>query len=224
MHDAELDLGNCLDLDFAARTGDGDQLLAGTTDEFAFGIARGLEECVQACRASRACSPGRTRRALWADAAACTVRTRLTRWAGRWTRWAWRTGRTRWPRWTRWTGWSGRPLWSLRPFKAAGHREAEHKYDDGDRERIAILPLPGRYSHQKSLSDSAPARCGASYGFCDAHRTTLAANASGSGTQTGGLLGMGVEYAFLPNWSAKLEYNYIDFDTRSFNASIGTAR
>ena len=33
---------------------------------------------------------------------------------------------------------------------------------------------------------------------------TLAANASGSGTQTGGLLGMGVEYAFLPNWSANL--------------------
>ena len=47
-------LGNCLDLDLAARTGDGDKLLAGATDEFALGIARGLEECVQACRASRA--------------------------------------------------------------------------------------------------------------------------------------------------------------------------
>ena len=46
---------------------------------------------------------------------------------------------------------------------------------------------------------------------------SLAANASGSGTQTGGLLGMGVEYAFLPNWSAKIEYNYIDYGTRSFN-------
>jgi len=52
--------------------------------------------------------------------------------------------------------------------------------------------------------------------------TTLAANASGSGTQTGGLLGMGVEYAFLPNWSAKIEYNYIDYGTRSFNSSIST--
>ena len=50
--------------------------------------------------------------------------------------------------------------------------------------------------------------------------TTVAANAGGSGTQVGGLLGMGAEYAFLPNWSAKLEYNYIDFGTRSFNASI----
>src|SRR3984957_11140879 len=51
---------------------------------------------------------------------------------------------------------------------------------------------------------------------------SLAANASGSGTQTGGLLGMGVEYAFLPNWSAKIEYNYIDYGTRSFNSSIST--
>jgi outer membrane immunogenic protein len=33
---------------------------------------------------------------------------------------------------------------------------------------------------------------------------------------------MGVEYAFLPNWSAKLEYDYIDYGTRSFNTSIAT--
>lgn len=41
--------------------------------------------------------------------------------------------------------------------------------------------------------------------------------------QVGGLLGMGVEYAFLPNWSAKLEYNYIDFGTRSFNAALNAS-
>jgi outer membrane immunogenic protein len=52
--------------------------------------------------------------------------------------------------------------------------------------------------------------------------TTFQVNASGSGTQTGGLLGMGIEYAFLPNWSAKIEYNFIDFGTRSFNAPIST--
>ena len=52
--------------------------------------------------------------------------------------------------------------------------------------------------------------------------TTLQVNASGSCTQTGGLLGMGIEYAFLPNWSAKIEYNFIDFGTRSFNAPIST--
>jgi outer membrane immunogenic protein len=52
--------------------------------------------------------------------------------------------------------------------------------------------------------------------------TTIIANASGSGTQTGGLLGMGIEYAFLPNWSAKIEYNFIDFGTHSFNAPVST--
>jgi outer membrane immunogenic protein len=34
----------------------------------------------------------------------------------------------------------------------------------------------------------------------------------GSGTQTGWVLGGGVEYGFAPNWSAKLEYNFFDFD------------
>jgi outer membrane immunogenic protein len=53
---------------------------------------------------------------------------------------------------------------------------------------------------------------------------TFAVNTSGSGsgTQTGELLGMGVEYAFLPNWSAKIEYNFIDFGSRSFSAPIST--
>jgi len=36
-----------------------------------------------------------------------------------------------------------------------------------------------------------------------------------SDTRTGVMVGAGVEYAFLPNWSAKLEYNYMDFDTES---------
>ena len=36
-----------------------------------------------------------------------------------------------------------------------------------------------------------------------------------SDTRVGGLLGAGVEYAFLPNWSAKIEYNYMDFGTQT---------
>lgn len=35
--------------------------------------------------------------------------------------------------------------------------------------------------------------------------------ANGTALHTGYLAGIGVEYAFLGNWSAKLEYNYIDF-------------
>jgi outer membrane immunogenic protein len=34
---------------------------------------------------------------------------------------------------------------------------------------------------------------------------------NGSGTLTGLLLGAGIEYAFAPNWSAKLEYDHIDY-------------
>ena len=34
---------------------------------------------------------------------------------------------------------------------------------------------------------------------------------SGTETRTGWMLGAGVEYAFLNNWSAKLEYNFMDF-------------
>jgi outer membrane immunogenic protein len=38
---------------------------------------------------------------------------------------------------------------------------------------------------------------------------------SSSSTRTGAMVGAGVEHAFAPNWSAKIEYNYMDFDTES---------
>jgi outer membrane immunogenic protein len=37
----------------------------------------------------------------------------------------------------------------------------------------------------------------------------------------GWLLGVGVEYGFAPNWSAKLEYNYIDFGTDQITFAPG---
>jgi outer membrane immunogenic protein len=46
------------------------------------------------------------------------------------------------------------------------------------------------------------------------------ASFSTSHTRTGGLFGVGVEYAFLPNWSAKIEYNFIDTNTDSTNFAI----
>ena len=36
---------------------------------------------------------------------------------------------------------------------------------------------------------------------------------SASETRNGGLLGFGIEYAFTQHWTAKIEYNYIDFGT-----------
>lgn len=46
-------------------------------------------------------------------------------------------------------------------------------------------------------------------------------SASVQTTSVGWLLGMGAEYAFSPNWSAFLEYNYMEFDTK--NAALDLA-
>jgi outer membrane immunogenic protein len=51
---------------------------------------------------------------------------------------------------------------------------------------------------------------------------TFALNASASDTRTGGLMGMGLEYAFMPHWSAKIEYDYIDFGTATVAQTLTT--
>jgi outer membrane immunogenic protein len=51
---------------------------------------------------------------------------------------------------------------------------------------------------------------------------TIAAMANANTTLTGGLLGLGAEYAFLPNWSAKLEYNFMDFGKTTTTYSFTT--
>jgi outer membrane immunogenic protein len=71
----------------------------------------------------------------------------------------------------------------------------------------------GRYSFGNSVT--VPAGFGIPAG-------TYALNASGRDTPIGGLLGFGVEYAFLPNWSAKVEYNYIDFGTSGVGLPLTT--
>lgn len=38
---------------------------------------------------------------------------------------------------------------------------------------------------------------------------------SGGNTRTGWTLGAGVEYGFAPNWSFKVEYNYVDFGSKN---------
>jgi outer membrane immunogenic protein len=43
-----------------------------------------------------------------------------------------------------------------------------------------------------------------------------------SDTRLGWTAGAGVEYAFAPNWSTKLEYNYMDFGTRAVSFAPGT--
>ena len=43
----------------------------------------------------------------------------------------------------------------------------------------------------------------------------LGATATGSVDRTGWLLGVGLEYAFMGNWSAKIEYNYMDLGSKA---------
>jgi outer membrane immunogenic protein len=42
-------------------------------------------------------------------------------------------------------------------------------------------------------------------------------------TRVGWVVGAGVEYAFAPQWSAKLEYNYMDFGTRAVSFTPTTS-
>jgi outer membrane immunogenic protein len=42
-------------------------------------------------------------------------------------------------------------------------------------------------------------------------------------TRWGWMVGTGIEYAFIDNWSAKLEYNYMDFGTRGVRFTSPTA-
>jgi outer membrane immunogenic protein len=45
-------------------------------------------------------------------------------------------------------------------------------------------------------------------------------SSSTSVNRYGWTIGMGIEYAFLPNWSAKVEYDFIDFGTKTYNFPI----
>jgi outer membrane immunogenic protein len=46
--------------------------------------------------------------------------------------------------------------------------------------------------------------------------TGVSIDAGGVSVTTGWLLGAGVEYAFLPNWTIKLEYDYLGLNNRNF--------
>jgi outer membrane immunogenic protein len=52
---------------------------------------------------------------------------------------------------------------------------------------------------------------------------TFPASVDVTDTRLGWTAGAGVEYAFAPSWSAKLEYNYLDFGTQAVSFAPGTA-
>jgi hypothetical protein len=63
------------------------------------------------------------------------------------------------------------------------------------------------------------AKVGVAWADTDYSATFGPFSATASDTRTGLMIGAGVEHAFCQNWSAKIEYNYMDFDTES----LGTA-
>ncbi|MBV8744561.1 MAG: porin family protein [Xanthobacteraceae bacterium] len=44
-----------------------------------------------------------------------------------------------------------------------------------------------------------------------------------STNRSGAFLGTGIEYAFMPNWSAKVEYDYYDFGSKTVSTSVAAA-
>jgi outer membrane immunogenic protein len=65
---------------------------------------------------------------------------------------------------------------------------------------------------------------GKSFSFNDFANGTLFDTSSSSTDRSGWVVGVGAEWGFAPNWSAKLEYNYIDFGSENvtLNSSNGT--
>src|SRR5262245_60634414 len=56
-------------------------------------------------------------------------------------------------------------------------------------------------------------------------RTPSGASITASNNSNSGwLVGAGIEWAFLPNWSAKVEYNFLGLDDRTFIAPFGFQR
>jgi outer membrane immunogenic protein len=53
----------------------------------------------------------------------------------------------------------------------------------------------------------------------DKYTSTAAGGVALSDTRSGWMVGLGLEYAFAPNWSVKVEYNYLDFGSESITAA-----
>ena len=65
---------------------------------------------------------------------------------------------------------------------------------------------------------------GKSFSFNNNANGTLFDTSSSSTDRSGWVVGVGAEWGFAPNWSAKIEYNYIDFGSTNvtLNSSNGT--
>ncbi len=57
--------------------------------------------------------------------------------------------------------------------------------------------------------------------FTITNLTTGASITGSNNSNSGWLVGVGIEWAFAPNWSAKVEYNFLGLDDRTFIVPVG---
>jgi outer membrane immunogenic protein len=84
--------------------------------------------------------------------------------------------------------------------------------------RLGVAPLSNLLMYVKGGVAWADTK----YTFGNTFGGVVSITGNASDTRTGGMLGMGVEYAFMAHWSAKIEYDFIDYGTDTVSMSLAT--
>ena len=86
--------------------------------------------------------------------------------------------------------------------------------------RAGVLPLNNLLVYVKGGASWTSVK----YNFSDGGLLAPASLTSNqSETKVGGLLGFGTEYMFAPHWTAKIEYNYVDYGNHTDNHTLTLA-
>jgi outer membrane immunogenic protein len=86
--------------------------------------------------------------------------------------------------------------------------------------RAGVLPLNNLLVYVKGGASWTSVK----YNFSDGGLLSPASLTSNqSETKVGGLLGFGTEYMFAPHWTAKIEYNYVDYGSHTDNHPLTLA-
>jgi outer membrane immunogenic protein len=86
--------------------------------------------------------------------------------------------------------------------------------------RLGIVPIPNLLVYVKGGVAWADSDYSFGNSISIANVGTFSVDSAVSDTRIGGLLGMGVEYSFFRNWSAKIEYNYMDFGKETYDFAV----
>jgi len=86
--------------------------------------------------------------------------------------------------------------------------------------RAGVLPIHNLLVYVKGGASWTSVK----YNFTDGGLLAPASiTSNASETKVGGLLGFGTEYMFAPHWTAKIEYNYVDYGSHTDNHTLTLA-